>query len=217
MNRFVTLLRRLFLSGCAIGFLAAMPACFAAEAQYHFPQAEKYTLKNGLQVLLHQDKSAPVACVYIFYQVGSKDEKPGQTGFAHLFEHLMFEGSEHRNTDYFRPINELGGSGNGWTAQDRTGYYEVMPRNALEFALWMESDRMGYLLPVMTQQKLDNQRLVVKNEKRQRYDNAPYGQVRGAIAAALYPPDHPYSWIPIGSMEDLARRLQRLSECRPRG
>ena len=166
---------------------------------------EKYTLDNGLDVILHEDHSIPVVAVNIWYKASSANEKPGKTGFAHLFEHLMFNGSKHWENDYFVPIQEAGGQVNGSTSQERTNYWENVPSNYLERALWMESDRMGWLLPAMTQEKLDTQRDVVSNERRQSYENRPYGLVYETILAALYPPEHPYSWPTIGSMEDLQR------------
>ena len=166
---------------------------------------ERYTLPNGLTVLLSEDKSAPVVAVDIWYHVGSKNEKPGRTGFAHLFEHLMFQGSQHvAEEQHFRQVEEAGGDINGSTNTDRTNYFEIVPSNELEMALWLESDRMGYLLPAMTQKKLDGQRDVVKNERRQRVDNQPFGSQFEVISAALYPPTHPYSWPVIGSMADLS-------------
>ena len=165
---------------------------------------QKYSLVNGLQVILHEDHATPIVGVNVWYHVGSKDERPGRTGFAHLFEHMMFQGSKHFDKVYFGPIQSVGGRLNGSTAMDRTNYWETVPSNYLELALWMESDRMGFLLPAMTQAKLDNQRDVVKNERRQSYENRPYGLVHETILAALYPPDHPYSWPTIGSMKDIA-------------
>ncbi len=164
---------------------------------------QKYTLPNGLDVILHEDHSTPIVGVNVWYHVGSKDERPGRTGFAHLFEHMMFQGSKHYDKVYFGPIQSVGGRLNGSTAMDRTDYWETVPSNYLELALWMESDRMGFLLPAMTQAKLDNQRDVVKNERRQSYENRPYGLVNETILAALYPPDHPYNWPTIGSMTDI--------------
>ena len=165
---------------------------------------EKFTLANGLDVIFHEDHSTPIVGVNVWYHVGSKDERPGRTGFAHLFEHMMFQGSKHFDKVYFGPIQSAGGRLNGSTANDRTNYWETVPSNYLELALWMESDRMGFLLPAMTQAKLDNQRDVVKNERRQSYENRPYGLVHETILAALYPPDHPYSWPTIGSMKDIS-------------
>jgi zinc protease len=164
---------------------------------------EKYTLPNGLDVILHEDHSTPIVCVNIWYHVGSKNERRGRTGFAHLFEHMMFQGSEHHDSEYFGPLQEAGGRLNGSTSDDRTNYWEVVPSNYLELALWLESDRMGFLLPAMSQEKLDNQRDVVKNERRQSYENRPYGLAPETIAAAMYPADHPYSWPTIGYMDDL--------------
>jgi zinc protease len=170
------------------------------------------TLANGLDVLVHEDHDCPIVAVNIWYHVGSKNEKPGRTGFAHLFEHLMFEGSEHHDKGYFHPLQEAGGTLNGSTNADRTNYWEVMPTNALELALWMESDRMGYLLPALTDRKFQNQRDVVLNERRQNYENRPYGFAGMAIVAALYPPDHPYHWLTIGDAADL--RAARLDDVR---
>ena len=166
---------------------------------------EKFVLKNGLQVILHEDHTVPVVAVNVWYHVGSHNEKPGRTGFAHLFEHMMFQGSEHQRGEYFTPLQKIGGSVNGSTSEDRTNYWENVPSNYLELALWLESDRMGYLLPAMTQEKLDNQRNVVKNERRQGLENQPYGKVEELLPALLYPADHPYSWSVIGSQEDLTR------------
>jgi zinc protease len=165
---------------------------------------EQYTLSNGLKVLLHEDHKTPVVSVNVLYKVGSKDEHRGRTGFAHLFEHLMFQGSRHFNHDYFLPLEKLGADLNGQTSEDDTMYYETVPSNALELALWLESDRMGFLLPAMTQDKLDNQRDVVKNERRQSVDNVPYGQAEETVLEALYPRDHPYHHSVIGSMADLS-------------
>jgi len=165
---------------------------------------EKYTLNNGLTVVLHEDKSDPIASVAIYYHVGSSRETEGKTGFAHLFEHMMFQRSENVGEDeFFRNIQRAGGSLNGSTNQDRTNYYEVVPKNALELALWMESDRMGYLENTVTRAAFVNQQNVVQNEKRESVDNAPYGFNSGIILKNLYPKGHPYSWTVIGEMEDL--------------
>ena len=161
-------------------------------------------MPNGLQVILHEDHTTPVVGVNLWYRVGSKNEKLGRTGFAHLFEHLMFQGSEHHDNEYFGPLEKLGAQINGSTSEDRTNYYETVPSNALELALWLESDRMGFLLSALTQAKLDNQRDVVKNERRQSYDNRPYGQSSEKLDAALYPESHPYHHSVIGSMADLS-------------
>lgn len=166
---------------------------------------EQYKLDNGLTVLLHEDRSAPVVAVVVMYNVGSKNEKEKRTGFAHLFEHMMFQGSQHVGDDeHFKLLQEVGASINGTTSSDRTNYFEVVPSNYLELALYLESDRMGFLLPAMTQEKLDNQRDVVKNERRQNVDNQPYGTAWEKIAKAIYPPSHPYSWPVIGYMDDLS-------------
>jgi zinc protease len=163
----------------------------------------KHTLANGLDVLLHEDRACPIVAVNLWYHVGSKNEIPGRTGFAHLFEHLMFEGSKHYDRGYFEPLQGAGASLNGSTNADRTNYWEVVPANALELALWMESDRMGFLLPALTQTKFSNQRDVVLNERRQNYENRPYGLAPMAMLAALFPPDHPYHWTTIGEIADL--------------
>jgi zinc protease len=166
---------------------------------------EKLTLPNGLEVILHEDHSTPIIAVDTWYKVGSGDEKPGRTGFAHLFEHVMFTGSQNVPSGQFDKLLEAAGANNnGSTTEDRTNYYETMPSNALPLALWLDADRMGRLLPVMDQTKLDLQRDVVKNERRQRVDNVPYGRATETILEALYPPNHPYHWPVIGSMADLS-------------
>ncbi len=172
----------------------------------------KHTLSNGLDVLLHEDHGCPIVAVNLWYHVGSKNERPGRTGFAHLFEHLMFEGSAHHDKGYFPPLQGAGASLNGSTNADRTNYWEVVPSSALELALWMESDRMGYLLPALTDAKFSNQRDVVLNERRQNYENRPYGLAPMAMVAALFPPDHPYHWTTIGEVDDL--RAAGLDEVR---
>ncbi len=164
---------------------------------------EKHTLDNGLDVILHEDHRCPIAAVNLWYHVGSKNEQPGRTGLAHLFEHLMFEGSAHHDSGFFEPLQQAGAALNGSTNCDRTNYWEVVPTPALELALWLESDRMGHLLPALTQEKFDNQRDVVINERRQRYENRPYGLVSMALMAALFPPGHPYHWTTIGETADL--------------
>ena len=173
----------------------------------------KRTLANGLDVIVHEDRHVPIVAVNLWYHVGSKDERPGRTGFAHLFEHLMFEGSQHHDSGYFPPLQAAGGQVNGSTSTDRTNYWEVVPTNALDLALWMESDRMGYLLPALTQSRFENQRDVVLNERRQNYENRPYGLALVALTAALFPKDHPYHWLTIGSAEDIqAMRLEDVQE-----
>jgi zinc protease len=183
--------------------LAAAGASAAESSAVPKIAFEKYTLPNGLDVILNEDHSTPIVCVNVWYHAGSKNEVAGRTGFAHLFEHMMFQGSKHYDKNYFGPIQKAGGKLNGSTSQDRTNYWELVPSNYLELALWMESDRMGFLLPAMTQPKLDNQRDVVKNERRQSYENRPYGLVFETILAAMYPTEHPYSWPTIGAMTDL--------------
>jgi zinc protease len=164
----------------------------------------EFKLANGLTVILHRDTSVPVVSVNIWYHVGSGNERPGRTGFAHLFEHVMFEGSMHVPEGEFDNLLEAAGANNnGSTTNDRTNYYEDMPSNALELALFLESDRMGFLLDDKAPDKINGQRDVVKNEKRQSFDNQPYGQAFIELPAMLYPPGHPYSWSTIGSMEDL--------------
>jgi zinc protease len=145
----------------------------------------RHRLENGLDVLLHEDHGCPIVAVNLWYHVGSKNERPGHTGFAHLFEHLMFEGSQHHDKGYFQPLQGAGATVNGSTNADRTNYWEVVPSEALDLALWMESDRMGFLLPALTQAKFANQRDVVLNERRQNYENRPYGLAPMAIMAAL--------------------------------
>ncbi len=164
---------------------------------------EKYRLVNGLDVILHVDPSLPVVTVNVWYHVGSKNETAGRYGFAHLFEHLMFEGSQNI-PNFDEPMERIGGTNNGSTSNDRTNYWENLPSNYLELGLWLEADRMGYLLPAMTQEKLDTQRRVVQNEKRQGVDNQPYGRAEELLMQLLYPSDHPYSWTVIGSLEDLS-------------
>jgi len=164
---------------------------------------EKFQLSNGLTVVVHEDRKAPVVAVAVWYHVGSKDEKPGKTGFAHLYEHLMFQGSEHYRGEFFQPFEQAGATNqNGTTWLDRTNFYQTVPTTALDMALWMESDRMGHLLPAIDQKLLDEQRGVVQNEKREG-DNQPYGKVMEMLQAASFPEGHPYHWETIGSMEDL--------------
>ena len=174
-----------------------------ARGYYEDPEATERTFGNGLDVIVHEDRHVPIVAVNIWYHVGSKNERPGRTGFAHLFEHLMFEGSEHHNKGYFPPLQQAGAQLNGSTNTDRTNYWEVVPTGALELALWMESDRMGYLLPALTEHKFNNQRDVVLNERRQNYENRPYGLAGIALSSAMYAPEHPYNWPTIGSAEDL--------------
>ncbi len=164
----------------------------------------KGKLKNGLEYILYQDKTIPLVAVNIWYKVGSAFEKKGKTGLAHFFEHMMFQGSENVPKEmHFRLIQEAGGTLNGSTTTDRTNYYEKLPANSLELALWLESDRMGYLLPALTQEKLDNQKEVVKNERLERYENQPYGLAWELLVTNLYPENHPYSWSTIGFLKDI--------------
>ncbi|MDA9686661.1 insulinase family protein [bacterium] len=164
---------------------------------------ESFKLDNGLTVIVHEDKKVPMVAVNVWYHVGSKNEKLGKTGFAHLFEHLMFNGTENYNNEYFEPFEKIGSTDqNGTTNSDRTNYFQNVPTNALDLALWMESDRMGHLLGVVDQEKLDEQRGVVQNEKRQG-ENQPYGKAFTRISESAFPKGHPYSWSTIGSMDDL--------------
>jgi zinc protease len=164
----------------------------------------KTTLSNGLDVIVHEDHQVPLAAISVWYHVGSKNERPGLTGLAHLFEHLMFEGSEHQPGGYFAPLQEAGAALNGSTSTDRTNYWELAPKGAVKLALWMEADRMGWLLPALTDGRLETQRGVVLNERRQSYENRPYGLAQFAIMRALFPAHHPYYWPTIGEPADLA-------------
>ena len=166
---------------------------------------QKHTLDNGLDVLVHEDRHVPIVAVNVWYHVGSKNERPGRTGFAHLFEHLMFEGSKNVEEGSFDTLLEAAGaSSNGSTNNDRTNYFIDLPSNALELALYLESDRMAYLLETMTPERVDGQRGVVMNERRQSYENRPYGMASLELDRMLWPEAHPYSWPTIGSMDDLA-------------
>ncbi|HJQ38047.1 MAG TPA: pitrilysin family protein, partial [Thermoanaerobaculia bacterium] len=165
---------------------------------------EQYRLDNGLRVVLNEDHSAPLVAINLWYHVGSKNERPGRTGFAHLFEHMLFSGSQHvGNNEHFRYVQSVGGVLNGTTFFDRTNYFETLPSNYLALGLWLESDRMGFFLPALTQEKLDIQREVVKEERRQRYDNVPYGTAFERLLRLSYSPEYSYHWPTIGSMEDL--------------
>jgi zinc protease len=173
------------------------------ETGYPWP-IETAQLDNGLRVVVSEDRTAPVVAVNLWYDVGSRHEPAGQTGFAHLFEHLMFEGSVNvAKTEHMKLVQGNGGTLNATTNPDRTNYFETIPAEHLELALWLEADRMGGLVPALTQETLDNQREVVKNERRQRYDNVPYGDAWLRLLPLLYPPRHPYHHATIGSMEDL--------------
>lgn len=182
----------------------APPAAASPAARPEIP-FEKLTLSNGLSVLLHRDPSLPLVAVNLWYHVGPRNEPKGRSGFAHLFEHLMFSGSRHVGREFDTLLESVGATNvNGTTSYDRTNYYETVPRDQLELVLWIESDRMGYLLDVLDQQLLDVQRDVVKNERRQSYENAPYGPSYLALQDALFPAGHPYNGAVIGSMADLS-------------
>ena len=173
-----------------------------AQASIEIPY-QRFVLPNGLTLIVHEDHKAPIVAVNVWYHVGSKNEKPGRTGFAHLFEHLMFNGTENYDKDFFGPLEQAGATDlNGTTNEDRTNYFQNVPINAVDLTLWMESDRMGHLTGAISQPKLDEQRGVVQNEKRQG-ENEPYGKVWDFLTPKLYPSNHPYSWSVIGSMEDL--------------
>ncbi len=197
------MLKSLLTLSCVLLFpLAVLAQKKAAAVEVDIPY-EKFTLDNGLTLIVHEDRKAPIVAVNMWYHVGSKNEKPGKSGFAHLFEHLMFNGSENFNDDYFKVLEKLGATDlNGTTNEDRTNYFQNVPTSALDVVLWMESDRMGHLLGAITQAKLDEQRGVVQNEKRQG-ENQPYGLVEDLITNSVWPKGHPYSWTVIGSMDDL--------------
>ncbi|MFN8007590.1 MAG: pitrilysin family protein [Terriglobia bacterium] len=188
-----------------------------SQTKFHIP-FEKYQLENGLQVILHRDRKLPVVHLNLWYHVGSKNERPNRTGFAHLFEHMMFQGSKNADGPYITFIEKAGanlreGGVNGTTSFDRTNYFETVPREGLEYVLWLESDRMGFLADALTQEKFDNQRDVVKNERRQSYENVPYGRAFQMVFEGLFPKGHPYSWLVIGSQEDLdAASLEDVKE-----
>ena len=183
---------------CATGPLPGPGAAASVEIPY-----QRFVLDNGLVLIVHEDHKAPIVAVNVWYHVGSKNEKAGKTGFAHLFEHLMFNGSENHDDDYFAPFDRVGATDmNGTTNADRTNYFQNVPKSAIDLAFFMESDRMGHLLGAIDQAKLDEQRGVVQNEKRQG-ENQPYGKVFRVLTEQSYPHGHPYSWSTIGSMEDL--------------
>lgn len=194
----------------AIGILLLLAGCSVlprqdAAPELPIPQLDytEFQLDNGLRLIVHEDRDAPLVAVNVWYHVGSKNEPPGRSGFAHLFEHLMFNGSENHRDEFFRPLEDVGATGmNGTTNGDRTNYFATVPAPALDRLLWLESDRMGHLLGAIDQATLDEQRDVVKNEKRQR-ENEPYGRVWEWIPRLSYPAGHPYSWSTIGSMDDL--------------
>lgn len=189
----------------ALAALVMLPAAVAAQQTEISVPYTRFVLPNGLNVILHEDHTTPTVSVNVWYDVGSGREKVGRTGFAHLFEHILFEGSENVPEGKFDEwLEAAGGTNNGSTNPDRTNYWEDIPNNALELALFLESDRMGHLLGAMSPEKVDGQRDVVKNERRQSYENRPYGMAFLTLDSAMYLPDHPYSWPTIGSMEDLS-------------
>ena len=198
--------RTLFPLALALSCVGAPLSRLAAQAAQPLRVPyETFTLPNGLQVIVHEDHSVPVVSVNIWYHVGSGDERVGRTGFAHLFEHIMFMGSQHVPTgDFDKLLEAAGADNNGSTTEDRTNYFEDAPANALPLMLWLDSDRMGFLVPEITAEKVDLQRGVVQNERRQSYENRPYGLAEENILRRLYPPTHPYSWPVIGSMADLS-------------
>lgn len=196
--------RKSLLVPLLLAAMAAPSSATAAEPGVEI-QYERYVLPNGLEVILHRDPTVPIVATNVWYHVGSGDETPGKSGFAHLFEHMMFQGAKHIGNDvHFKILQEIGGTGiNGTTNPDRTNYFETVPSHQLETALWLESDRMGYMLDLLDEKSLANQRDVVRNERRQRYDNVPYGRERFVVAEALYPEGHPYRYLTIGRHEDL--------------
>lgn len=215
---------KLFVSAAIAALLAASPALAAPKAKPAADAARpvlpdpdipytRYVLKNGLTLLVHEDHKAPIVAVNIWYHVGAKDEPRGRSGFAHLFEHLMFNGSENHNDDFFKVTERIGATDmNGTTSNDRTNYFQNVPKSALDTILWLESDRMGHLLGALDQPRLDEQRGVVQNEKRQG-ENRPYGQAWNLITKATYPEEHPYGHTVIGSMDDLnAAKLDDVKE-----
>lgn len=184
-------------------FVVVVVLAHALLAQNTLIPYTRFTLDNGLTVIVHEDHKAPIVAVNVWYHVGSKNEKPGRTGLAHLFEHLMFNGSQHFNDDYFKAVEKVGATDlNGSTCEDFTNYFQTVPKDALDTILWLESDRMAHTLEVLTQPRLDEQRGVVQNEKRQ-YENQPYSIAWQLMTENLWPRNHPYSWPVIGSMEDL--------------
>ncbi|MEE2673913.1 MAG: pitrilysin family protein [Myxococcota bacterium] len=200
------------LAGLSLGCSTLLPPPSNEPASLDI-EYQEFVLDNGLTLIVHTDRKAPIVAVNVWYHVGSKNERPGKTGFAHLFEHLMFNGSENYDDDYFGPFDRVGATDmNGTTNSDRTNYFQNVPTNALDMALFMESDRMGHLLGAIDQEKLDEQRGVVQNEKRQG-ENQPYGKVFRLLTEQSYPGEHPYSWSTIGSMEDLdAASLEDVQE-----
>ena len=203
----------MLMAGCATTDMGSIPDSFTKVDKVAKQSAdeivipyEKFVLDNGLTVVLHEDKSDPLVHVDVTYHVGSGREEVGKSGFAHFFEHMMFQGSEHvADEEHFKIITEAGGTLNGTTNSDRTNYFQTVPSNQLEKMIWLEADRMGFLLDAVTQDKFEVQRETVKNERGQRVDNAPYGLLFERVGEAMYPEGHPYSWSTIGYIEDLNR------------
>src|SRR6187399_2481838 len=197
-------MRRCSIVALAVALLPAVIAAQSPARPLEVPYRQ-FQLANGLNVILHRDTSVPIVAVNVWYHVGSANERPGRTGFAHLFEHMLFQGSEHvEANEHFELVQRAGGTLNGSTWLDRTNYYETLPSNQLALALWLEADRMGRFLPGLTQQKLDTQRDVVKNERRWSVDNQPYGTWWEKLPALCFPEEHPFHHSLIGSMEHLS-------------
>ena len=195
-------MKKISLKILSLSVLVSLPL-IAIENEIPEIKYDSFTLDNGLTVIVHEDRKVPMVAVNVWYHVGSKNEKVGKTGFAHLFEHLMFNGTENYNSEYFEPFEKIGSTDqNGTTNSDRTNYFQNVPTNALDLALWMESDRMGHILGVIDEERLNEQRGVVQNEKRQG-ENRPYGKAFITIAKGAFPEGHPYSWSTIGYMKDL--------------
>ena len=193
----------LFFSGMAIAQTKLVEKVTRKGDELVIPY-EKYVLSNGLTLIIHEDHSDPVAHVDVTYHVGSAREEIGKSGFAHFFEHMMFQGSDHVGDEqHFKIVTASGGTLNGSTNRDRTNYFETVPCNQFEKMIWLEADRMGFLLDAVTQKKFEVQRATVKNERGQNYDNRPYGLAQENIAKNMYPYGHPYSWLTIGYVEDL--------------
>src|SRR6476659_3743259 len=179
----------------ALALLAAAGGALGEEPRKLAVPYTQFSLPNGLNVILHEDHTVPMVCVGAWYYVGSAREKPGRTGFAHLFEHMMFEGAKNvKQGEFDRLLEAAGGENNGTTTEDRTDYWQTVPSNSLELALFLESDRMGHLLEVMSPARVDQQRDVVKNERRESFENRPYGMASLKLSEALFPPNHPYHW-----------------------